>query len=63
MRRLLTDPDEVWSILACPEAELSCTPDSASELRHILWPVAVRTVVDDCLTGTRRRTDPARAGE
>ncbi|WP_066888628.1 RAMP superfamily CRISPR-associated protein [Carbonactinospora thermoautotrophica] len=57
LRRLLTEPDTVWEILALPEADLTVTENGRAELRERLWAEAVRTLVTDCLTAHARAVD------
>ncbi|MCK1797761.1 hypothetical protein MTQ01_17350 [Streptomyces sp. XM4193] len=52
--RLLSEPGRVWELLRLPEGRLTADPDRAAESRVRLWPVAVRMVVEDCLTAQRR---------
>lgn len=62
LRRLLTGPGTVWDLLALPEESLTPRNGSggaavrAAGLRHALWPEAVRTLVEDCLTAHARTT-------
>ncbi|MBU7600228.1 hypothetical protein JGS22_021985 [Streptomyces sp. P38-E01] len=52
--RLLGEPGRVWELLRLPEDQLTASPDRAAASRVRLWPVAVRMVVEDCLTAQRR---------
>ncbi|MEV5451454.1 RAMP superfamily CRISPR-associated protein [Streptomyces sp. NPDC052535] len=61
---LLCEPGRVWELLGLPEEELATGPARVGALRARLWTVAVRTLVEDCLTALRRdetarRTDTA----
>jgi hypothetical protein len=50
---LLTEVGQVWDTVALPEADLTVA-SAPQALREELWPVAVRTVVGDCLTALLR---------
>ena len=60
--RLLCEPGQVWELLRLPEDQLTADPDRAEASRVRLWPVAVRTVVEDCLTAQRRTETVLDAG-
>ncbi|MFF4411570.1 RAMP superfamily CRISPR-associated protein [Streptosporangium sp. NPDC001559] len=49
LRRLLTDPDTVWALLALPEDRLVVTRDGIESLRAELRHEAVRVLMDSCL--------------
>ncbi|MEU2999310.1 RAMP superfamily CRISPR-associated protein [Streptomyces sp. NPDC006995] len=51
---LLCEPGRVWDLLGLPEDDMVGGPARAGDLRERLWPVAVRTLVEDCLTALRR---------
>ncbi|MFG3384012.1 RAMP superfamily CRISPR-associated protein [Streptomyces sp. NPDC047999] len=51
---LLCEPGRVWEVLDLPEAAMVTDPVRARGLRERLWPVAVRALVEDCLTALRR---------
>ncbi|MFF4652623.1 RAMP superfamily CRISPR-associated protein [Streptomyces sp. NPDC001380] len=53
---LLTEPGTVWDLLDLPEDMLTGHPDRIPDLRERLWPHAVRTLVEDCLTAHARTT-------
>lgn len=52
--RLLGEAQRVWDLLELPEDELTASPERISGLRERLWLLAVRTVLEDCLTALRR---------
>ncbi|WP_405526729.1 RAMP superfamily CRISPR-associated protein [Streptomyces canus] len=51
---LLREPGRVWDLLGLPEEDMGTGTARAGALRERLWPVAVRTLVEDCLTALRR---------
>ncbi|MFC7811771.1 RAMP superfamily CRISPR-associated protein [Streptomyces olivaceus] len=59
---LLCEPGRVWELLHLPETQITADLVRAGALRERLWPVAVRTLVEDCLTALRR-TETSRRHE
>jgi CRISPR-associated protein Csx10 len=54
IEELLTAADRVWTILALPEPDITASRDRIRRQRARLWPAAVRTLVEDCLTAHAR---------
>ncbi|MFE8950315.1 RAMP superfamily CRISPR-associated protein [Streptomyces sp. NPDC007856] len=47
---LLRTDDRIWALLDLPEEKITAAASRISRLRARLWPEAVRTLVEDCLT-------------
>ncbi|WP_182874309.1 RAMP superfamily CRISPR-associated protein [Microbispora sp. H10670] len=54
LRRLIRDPEEVWTLLGLPEDELTVTRDGAAVLRAELHAESVRALITACVAAYAR---------
>ena len=54
VEELITQTERVWQLLDLDFTKLVLTENGAEELKHKLWPEAVRTLVDACVRAQKR---------
>ncbi|MEN9224249.1 MAG: RAMP superfamily CRISPR-associated protein [Thermostichus sp. DRC_bins_24] len=63
IRRLVSDANLIWTLLALNEDKITLTEGGSQSLRRELWAEAVKTLVDGCIRARRRDTESIQASE